>query len=163
MPKLIDTGFKLINMIVLTYFFLRLFYKYILPLLQAEMSGDKAFSLALENQKVLLSQEKDILKKNIQQEMLEQHILKQKLFSWNSSIDQLKIVASLSQQQLADTIYERKVAVQKKQLEIEMEQTITNNAITEAEEILKEFFNNEHEGTHYIVQLIEQSSIQKGS
>jgi hypothetical protein len=163
MPTFVDTSFKLINMIVLSYVFLRLFFKYVLPFLKSEMNNDKALFYTIENKKTVLLQEKDLLVKNIQQEMLEQQALKQKLFYWNSSIDQLKMAANLSQQQLADKIYERKIVVKKKQLEIDLDQTIAQTAIAQAEEILKNFFNNEHEGSRYIVQFIEHSSIKKGS
>jgi hypothetical protein len=127
------------------------------------MESDKAFSLALENQKISLLEEKEFLKKHIQKDLLEQQILKQKLFYWNSATDQLKIAAHLSRQQLADTLYQRKVTVKKKQVELEMEQTIMNTSLTQAEEMLREFFSNEHEGNRYIAQFIEQSFIKKGS
>lgn len=163
MTEVIDTSFKLINMTVLSSIFLYVFYKYILPLLKAEMVSDQAFSAAFENQKVLLSQEEELLKKNILEEMLEQKNLKQKLLFWNSSIDQVKLSANLSKQQLSDQIYERKVAIKKKQVQIQTEQATIHAAIIKAEEALKSFFANEKEGTDYIEKLIEQSSLKKGT
>lgn len=163
MPNLIDIIFKLINMIVLSCLFLRLFCKYVLPLLKAEMESDNASFLTLENKKILLSEEKNFLHKNIQKEILEQEILKQKLLYWNSVITQTKTAAHLTQQHLADALYERKIMVKKKQFEKEMEKEITDTAILEAEKALQNFFSNEQKGTEYIVQVIEQSSLKEGS
>lgn len=163
MPNLIDIIFKLINMIVLSCLFLRLFCKYVLPLLKAEMESDNASFLTLENKKILLSEEKNFLNKNIQKEILEQEMLKQKLLYWNSVITQTKTDAHLTQQHLADALYERKIMVKKKQFEKEMEKEITDTAILEAEKALQNFFSNEQKGTEYIVQVIEQSSLKEGS
>jgi hypothetical protein len=150
-------------MIVLGYFSLRIFHKYILPLLKSEMDSDRNFLCTLRNQKISLAAKKDLLEKDIQREILEQQILKQKLLYWNSSVDQFKIATAVSQQKLTDKLYERKVAIKNKRLEMELSQTTIDAAMDEAKKTLQFFFKDKEEGVHYIVQLIEQSFIKKGS
>lgn len=163
MTDFIDTSFKLVNMIILSVILFYLFRKYILPALKAEMLNDNTADLALANQKILLIQEADLLKQSILKDELEQATLKQRLLFWNKSVDQIKIAHNTSKQELADQIYARKCAIQKKQLLIQTQQNTVSLALTKAEQDLLKFFANEKEGIRYIETLIEHSLFNKGT
>ena len=140
MNELVDNCFKLINMIVLGALLLYIVYKYVLPLLKTELANDQAIIHAIALQQKTLSEEIDFLDKNIQREIYEQEILKQRIYFWNKSIDAFKVSTNILKQKRIDEMYNRKTAIKKKQLQIQIEQRIIHTAITEAEENLKHFF-----------------------
>lgn len=162
MIELIDTGFKLINMLILSVVLFYVFYQYMLPVLKTEMLNDQASNNAFENKKFLLRQEAESVKKTLEQESLDQEVLKQKLLFWNSSIDQLRMSKKIEKQELADQLYDRKCAMQKKQLLIQTQHNTLVATFTKAQKDLELFFNNEKNGTEYIEKLIANYSSKEG-
>ncbi|RTL07174.1 hypothetical protein EKK58_03285 [Candidatus Dependentiae bacterium] len=162
MNELIDTCFKLLNMLILSVIFLYVFYQYILPILKTEMLNDQANVNAFENKKLLLAQEVESVQKSLVQEASDQKILKQKLLFWNSSIDQLRISKNLAKQELTDQIYNRKCLMQKKQVFILNQKNTLAKTFTKAEKELESFFNNEENGKEHIEKLIAHYCSKEG-